>query len=219
MTIPYGTYQDTTFDARFNDEQQYPHIRAIPWVGKHYQQIRVMVLGADDKHSREIERGCRYPSEIVTGCWDPSREPFVGPRVEKLDAVDKMVLMFLAKRDTVHRRKFWEAVAFNNFKQSENPNSNKLALEDTLKILQPELVIYWGTEIWNLGLSDWQEGEKIGGDKPRWVMPTDATPAVVGIKHPGGTGGFSPSAWLKFLQECEASRDAVAGLLNHLQTV
>ena len=93
--------------------------------------------------------------------------------------------MFLPEMDIQQaRQQFWSAVAFNNFCQevvakrgADCPCLEKSvqALQATMKILKPKLVIAWTTQIWNYGFNEheYQDQEKVNGAIPRVVDKAD----------------------------------------------
>ena len=235
----YKHYSTDEYDGRFEDTDG---LHWLPWVGKNYHETRILIIGAstDNRDGGDWTKdpkwgGSQNASRVLVSGVDDKDASAFDPECyikKPLTSFDATVKMFLPEMDIKQARQpFWSAVAFNNFcqvtidkREGKCPcqEESVQALQATMKILKPELVIAWTTVIrkW-CGFGADEEFDTIAGGegrtgKPRIAYPTDQSPAVAGILHPSRHINDGKE-WSEFLQTNEYTRKPIANFMDYLQ--
>ena len=219
---------DDTYDPKF---LKVPEIRWDPWVGKHYEDTKILILG----HTTSTEGG-EETEDWVKKLKDPdfrhidrswidthgikrAKKPFLRTANIFLQEIGKSV------EDPKARQLFWRSVAFSNYCQCPVAKWNsecgchdtsREALTRRIEILEPRLCIAWTTELEKFGLENIQKhSNKINGSYPRFAITSYGL--IVGIRHPSMS--FTSSNWMDYFRddsppECKS---AVSDFLEHLK--
>ncbi len=237
--MKYAQHMTTEYDARFEAAGD---LLWNPWVGRDYHKTGILILGISTDMRGGTEDWTLNLAKNGLSARDASRSLVAW--VHKADETPfqyrdssksfKMTAkMFIegagAQYDEHTCAVFWELVAFNNYYQvvvAEIGNESKQttpadkdrakrALDASIDIIKPTLVLAWTTEIWDLGLAEHEYmtcNEKIGRSWPRF---SKLTPPIAGMQHP--SRAFSPTAWLEFLRTHPKSKQPVGELLEALK--
>ena len=232
--------------TKYNDSfEKVDGLQWLPWVGKHYDETRILIIGAsthkedkDDEYDWTLDPECNWGDPrnaslvLVAGVKNKDEPAFDSAFCNEKSIIpfDATVKMFLPEMDIEQaRQQFWSAAAFNNFCQEivEESRANcpcreesVQALQKTIEILKPRLVIAWTTEIWNFGFDADEDFDIIAGKKykgrPRIAYPTDHRPAVAGILHPSYHINDGKE-WSEFLQDKKHTKQPIADLMAYLK--
>ncbi len=231
------------YDAQFKAVKE---LKMSPWVGKDYNKTKIFILGesTDDRNNERwdedlgesLERPQDITRSLVPWINEASDKPFRDCTTKRYVAFRNTVKIFTEGvgadygEDTCTT--FWETVAFNNYYQQVlperggEPNQSekemaKYALEATINIIKPKLVVAWGVRLLcRMGLKAVKRPKNIGsgnGAYPR-VFQRDDGIWIVGIQHPSMLmEPDSPKAWFDFLCSDEASKKPIGDFVQHLK--
>ena len=226
MGTNYTHHDIDKYDNKF---QAVPAIRWDPWVGKHYDKTRILILG-DSTYIGEdgidwTKGEGRLPNRMLV------KGHGMYPTQNSSPGFADTTRMFLegANRnynDEKAREAFWGSVAFQNYCQcsvfgQRGPcrclEDSSEALAKVFEILEPRLCIAWTVELWDFELGEVKNyGERISRVQPRIARKPGF---VVGMRHPSKY--FPRSKWLEYLrykapEECQ---NEMCKFLEHLKTV
>ena len=230
MQNPYYSKDDIdgTYDSEF---VKVPEIRWDPWVGKHYNDTRILILG----HSAHTEGGAETDSWVIN-LRDPDFRHIDRSWIDthglqwttkSFYRTANIFLQAIGKSadDAEARQRFWRSVAFSNYCQCpvdkwdaecDCHDTSLIALTQRIEILKPRLCIAWTTELGKFGLGDLQgHSSKVNGSYPRFT--TTPYGLIVGIKHPSVS--FTSSDWMDYLQNDspQKCKDEVSLFLEYLK--
>ncbi len=219
----YKEHITTEYDDRFRSVKE---LNWDPFVGKAYHKTGILIIGNNTNALENEDWGPKW-RDYAANHRDVSRilvfdGEMGGDQHKPFKVTSEMFLCAAGKESNNHTvAMFWESVAFTNFCQTTVPeqyahcgcnDQSVKALSATIDILKPRLVLVWGTELWEKGLSGYKDREKISRDIPRVI---DKPTPVVGMKHPSMP--FPTAPWLEFLRNEPVSRKPVSDFIEYLK--
>lgn len=189
--------------------------RFKPWVGENYRGgfagKRVLVLGeshyfADVKDARE-----NVTAEIIADLYDPD-----SPHEPYKNTYTKFVKAMTGKSELTaeDKRSFWNSVAFYNFVQFPisgariAPSASEFAdsaqpFFQVLEQLKPEIVIVWGSRLYNNLPHGGSQGDSVQAPDGQWIeiwnyfLNDGGKVLILPVTHP--SAAFTPEYWNKVI--------------------
>lgn len=187
-----------------------------PWIGNHYSTTgfagkRILALGEShycDKSSDATEDITR---KVIADLFDPQSEH---------EAYKNTYTKFaeaLLGRDSLSfedKERFWNSIAFYNYVQvpmtgarvapsQKDFNDSEAAFFEVLESLRPDIVIVWGSRLYNNLPQGGLQGDDLRAPDGHWVetwryfLGDRKEVKIVPIMHPSSS--FSPEYWHQFL--------------------
>ena len=191
-------------------------INFFPWIGKHYSTTgfggkRILVLGEShycDKSSDATEDITR---KVIADLFDPQsgHEAYKNTYTKFAEALlGRNCLSF------EYKERFWNSIAFYNYVQvpmtgarvapsQKDFKESEAAFFDVLETLRPDIVIVWGSRLYNNLPQGGLQGDDLRAPDGHWVetwryfLKDGKEVKVVPIMHPSSS--FSPDFWHQFL--------------------
>lgn len=189
-------------------------IRFKPWIGKNYQSggifgKKILVLG--ESHYCDDSEGTDFTTAVVND--------YLNPEVER----DKWMNTFLKFErslvnhitDTEESKKIWDSIAFYNYLQFPMDGARQAGTKrqysdsigpffEVLNDLRPELLIVWGSRLWNnLPNEGWVGGKEIEIDgysimNGAYKLNDGSLVRTICVYHP--SVGYSWDYWYRAIQ-------------------
>jgi len=235
----YDRHLDDKYDPLF---KRVDGLLWHPWVGKRYDETRILVLGISTDDRGDDPAWAEYASKNRDAFryFDFDAEDCFAGRGHR--AFRATTLMFLDGADKEYNqgniKLLWEHIAFNNYYQvvvegmGSTPEQSRVegakrVLMNTIKIIKPKLVLAWSTQLRGMNLRvDREHHKTIGSGKGGRPRVMEGNPPIVGIKHPGRWS--RPNAgdpylknngreWLDFLLADKSSKYPIRNLVDCLK--
>lgn len=184
----------------------------LPWVGRNYKNEgfagrKVLALGESHYCSEETDAVADITRNVISGLLDPEAvfEPY-------MNTYTKFVKAMLGKSELTHNDKvsLWDSIAFYNYIQVPMPAARIAPSKkdfaassepffEVLEMLRPEIVLAWGSRLYNNLPKGGMQGNDLKAPDGRWIETwlyflKDGSPVrVVPITHP--SAAFSPDYW------------------------
>lgn len=225
--MPYKQHMTVEYDNQFEKVKE---LKWYPWVGNEYHKSKILIVGMStyyvdgEEWSPEWRKFCDKdvcPNRVLVG--------------DVIDGCDHKPFKVMAQTFIQHgadkeyaddtRIAFWKSVAFLNFCQHivagesgecKKVDESKIALENAIKIIEPELVLAWTTQLHDICSGDFRDGERFARPQPRI---RDGSPPIVGVLHPSRWQQQRTryADWMKFLRNESASKAQVKVLIDCLK--
>ena len=191
-------------------------INYLPWIGKHYSTTgfggkRILALGEShycDKSSDATEDITR---KVIADLFDPQSEHEAYKNTYTKFAVALLGRDSLSFED---KERFWNSIAFYNYVQvpmtgarvapsQKDFNDSEAAFFEVLESLRPDIVIVWGSRLYNNLPQGGLQGDDLRAPDGHWVetwryfLGDRKEVKIVPIMHPSSS--FSPDYWHQFL--------------------
>lgn len=187
-----------------------------PWVGVNYLADgfagrRVLALGESHYCATETDAVQEITCEVILGLIDENAvfEPYMNTYTKFAKAM--LGVDALTFED---KRRFWESIAFYNYVQSPMPaariapskddfSASAEAFFEVLEELKPEVVIVWGSRLYNNLPRGGMQGDDLRALDGRWIetwryfLKDGSMVRMIPIMHP--SAAFSPEYWHEVL--------------------
>lgn len=184
----------------------------LPWIGENYKKEgfagrRILVLGESHYCANAEDANEGITIEVIRAVIDKAAEfePY-------MNTFTKFAKALLGRAELTHEDKvlLWNSIAFYNYIQVPMPATRVApSREDfaassepffeTLEALRPEIMIVWGSRLYNNLPKGGMQGDDLKAPDGRWIETwryflKDGFPVrVIPITHP--SAAFSPDYW------------------------
>ena len=191
-------------------------INFLPWIGKHYSTTgfagkRILALGEShycDKSSDAMEDITR---KVIADLFDPQSEHEAYKNTYTKFAEALLGRDCLSYED---KESFWNSIAFYNYVRvpmtgarvapsKKDFKDSEAAFFEVLETLRPDIVIVWGSRLYNNLPQGGLQGDDLRAPDGHWVetwryfLVDRKEVKIVPIMHPSSS--FSPEYWHQFL--------------------
>jgi len=190
-------------------------LKLRPWIGNNYKVgfagKKVMVLGESHYFENVADARENVTSEIISDLFDPE-----SPHEPYKNTYTKFAKAMVGKPELTidDKRNFWNSVAFYNFVQFPisgarmAPSAQEFAESaqpffEILEELRPQIVIAWGSRLYNNLPHKGSQGDSIQAPDGQWIetweyfLGDGSKVTVLPITHP--SAGFTPKYWNKVI--------------------
>lgn len=206
--VLFGNLQKTT-------ETMYP-INFLPWIGKHYDTTgfagkRILALGESHYCGNDSDATGDLTIRVIEDLYDPHSE-----HEAYKNTYTKFAEALLGRNGLSYRDKelFWNSISFYNYVQvpmtgarvapsREDFLESSAAFFDVLEKLRPDIIIVWGSRLYNNLPQGGMQGDDLRAPDGHWVetwryfLEDRKDVKVVPVMHPSSS--FSPEFWHEFL--------------------
>lgn len=191
-------------------------VNYLPWVGENYMAEgfagrRVLALGESHYCAKASDSAPGITRDVILGLLDEDAE-----FEQYMNTYTKFAKAMLGA-DTLtfeDKRRFWNSIAFYNYVQKPMPaariapskedfSASAESFFDVLEELRPEVVIVWGSRLYNNLPRGGMQGDDLRAPDGRWVetwryfLQDGSAVHVLPIMHP--SAAFSPEYWHEVL--------------------
>ena len=192
------------------------NVNFLPWIGNHYRTTgfagkSILALGEShycDKSSDAMEDITR---KVIADLFDPQSEHEAYKNTYTKFAEALLGRNCLSFED---KERLWNSIAFYNYVQvpmtgarvapsQKDFRDSEAAFFEVLETLRPDIVIVWGSRLYNNLPQGGLQGDDLRAPDGRWVetwryfLGEGKEVKVVPIMHPSSS--FSPDFWHQFL--------------------
>ena len=191
-------------------------INFLPWIGKHYSTTgfagkRILALGESHYCDKSLDATEDITQKVIADLFDPQSEHEAYKNTYTKFAEALLGRNALTFED---KERFWNSIAFYNYVQvpmagarvapsQKDFRDSEAAFFDVLETLRPDIVIVWGSRLYNNLPQGGLQGDDLRAPDGHWVetwryfLKDGKEVKVVPIMHPSSS--FSPDFWHQFL--------------------
>ena len=191
-------------------------INFLPWVGEHYSTTgfagkRILALGESHYCDKASDAKPDITGKVIADLFDPQSEHEAYKNTYTKFAEALLGRDCLSLED---KERFWNSIAFYNYVQvpmtgarvapsQKDFRDSEAAFFEVLELLRPDIVIVWGSRLYNNLPHGGLQGDDLRAPDGHWVetwryfLGDRKEVKIVPIMHPSSS--FSPDYWHQFL--------------------